>query len=326
MLKNYMEEKDRGIKESGALESLNPRFRDSIIFIFFFLFVLTFFPSHLQSTTDYPDKDCLKCHEKPELSQTLKNGHTRSIYVDPSKWNQDIHFKSGMTCVDCHTQAAPSLHIREGFRNVNCAHCHPEEEEEFTKNIHFEYGNVSPGKVLPQCYDCHTKHFVLLHDHPESSVHEANIGKTCGICHAEIQVRGILKGTSLGKISGHRKGDLSEKFDMNVCISCHYADSAHGPKRAFKEYCSRCHDVRKKTKANGILGPIHIDSVRWAGFNYIGSGLFIFSLFGLGLFFCVRTRKKFHQKIIDWINSMKIVSSQDETASKTNQDEGEESS
>jgi len=274
-------------------------------FITFILFVLSVLPSHTYTLTfdGYLNKDCLKCHKKPEISQTLKNGDTRSLYVDPLNWAQDIHQKSGKTCVDCHVQAVPSLHIREGFKKVDCASCHPEEEEEFTKNIHFEYRDVTPGKNLPLCYDCHTKHFVLLHDHPESSIHEKNIGRTCGICHAEVDVRGMFKGMSLGKISGHRKGDLSEKFDMNVCISCHYEDSAHGSKRPYKEYCSRCHDVRKK--GDKILGPIHLNSVRWASFNYVGSGLAIFSLFGLGMFIGIRTRKKFIQKIISWINSQK---------------------
>jgi len=301
---------------------MDKKSNENRIFIFFIFFVLSIHPSYLQSFDGYPDKDCLKCHEKPEISQTLKNGHTRSIHVDPSKWAQDIHHKIGMTCVDCHVQAIPSLHIREGFKKVDCANCHPEEEEEFTKNIHFEYRNVTPEKTLPQCYDCHTKHFVLLHDHPESSIHEANIGKTCGICHAEVKVRGIFKGMSLGKISGHRKGDLSDKFDMNVCISCHYGDSAHGPKRAYKEYCSRCHDVRRK--GIGILSPIHLDSVRWARFNYIGSGLAIFSLLGLGVFIGKRTRKKFIQKISTWVNTMKIDGNKTETAIKTEQDKVEE--
>ena len=277
--------------------------------IFCTLFVLSILPFYLQSLEAYPDKDCLKCHQKTEISQTLKNGQTRSLYVDPSKWALDLHHKIGMTCVDCHVQATPFLHLREGFKKANCANCHPEEEEEFTKNIHFEYRNITPGKTLPLCYDCHTKHFVLLCDHPESSVHEANIGKTCGICHAEVKVRAMSKGTSLGKISGHRKGDLSEKFDLNVCISCHYEDSAHGPKRAYKDYCSRCHDVRRK--GDIVLGPIHLESVRWAGFNFVGNGLAIFSLLGLGIFIGIRSRKKFIQNTITWINSQKIELTED---------------
>lgn len=307
MLKNH-KKRDQGVDGSKTLEPLNPRTLESFFFIFLLLLALSFNPSSLRSLDSYSNKDCLKCHEKPEISQTLRNGDTRSIHLDPSMWAQDIHQKKGMTCVDCHVQASPSLHLREGFKKVNCASCHPEEEEEFTKNIHFEYRNVTPEKTLPQCYDCHTKHHVLLHDNPESSIHETNIGKTCSICHDEVKVRGIFKGMSLGKISGHRKGDLSEKFDMNVCISCHYEDSAHGRKRAYKEYCSRCHDVRKKV--DGILGPIHLNSAQWARFNYVGSGLAIFSLLGLGVFFGVRTRRKFIRKIWTW--------------AKTEQDNGEE--
>lgn len=289
----------------------------------FFIFILFFIqPSSLSPAENYTDAECLQCHDKPQISQTLSSGHTRSLYVNPSQWAQDLHHLKGMTCVDCHIQAIPSLHLREGFKKVNCASCHPEEEEEFTKNIHFEYREVTPGKTLPQCYDCHTKHFVLLHDNPASSVNEKNIDQTCTVCHAEIKIKGIFKGTSLGKISGHRKGDLSKTFDIAVCTSCHYEDSAHGSKRAYIEYCSRCHDVRQKV--DGLIGPIHLNSAKWIGFNYIGSGLAIFSLLGLGIFLGIRTRKSFLQRILVWVDTMKEESQNNGPATEAPQDSVEE--
>jgi len=145
---------------------------------------------------------------------------------------------------------------------------------------------------------------VLLHDDTRSSIHEDKIGTTCGGCHPEVMVKGILSGTSLGKISGHRKGDLSEKFDMKVCISCHYRDSAHGQKRAYKEFCSRCHDPAKKETV--VLGPTHLDSFRWTGLNALGSGLAILLVLGLSGYFGYGSRDKIKVGIKNWLDKTKL--------------------
>lgn len=251
----------------------------------------------------YTNDDCLLCHGKPEISQVTSIGEVRSVYVNPEDWAQDVHNKKGIVCVDCHANANPYLHFREGFIRGDCARCHPEEEEEYQKNIHLTFSLPSANKELPLCYHCHTKHSVLRYDDPSSSIHEKNIGKTCGSCHPEVMVRAITKGTSLGKISGHRKGDLSEKFDMRVCISCHYEDSAHGQKRAYKDFCSRCHDVR--SKGTFILGPIHLDSMRWVELNYLGSGLVLFLLVGTCFILGYRSRKGIRSRIKAFLESLK---------------------
>jgi hypothetical protein len=238
-----------------------------------FFWLLLFTTSLFVQSDQFQDRDCLQCHEKSDLSQITSDGITRSLFVDPEKWQQDIHKKKGMTCVVCHLYSNPFVHFREGGITVNCARCHPEEEEEYQKNIHlsFKPESITPGKELPLCYHCHTTHQVLKHDDPNSSVHENHIGETCGQCHAEVMISGILKGSSLGKISGHRKGDLGEKFDMNVCINCHYADSAHGNKRVYKVFCSRCHDPQ--SKGNVFMGGTHINSARWSTLNMVAVGI-----------------------------------------------------
>ena len=234
----------------------------------------------------------------------MHDGNLRTLYVDPEKWSQDIHHLGNLTCVDCHTNAHPLLHFREGFIDVDCARCHPIEEEEYQKNIHLTFSTITPGKELPLCYHCHTKHNILKHDDPESSVHESNVGETCRACHPEIMAKGILEGTSLGKISGHRKGDLAEKFDMNVCISCHYQDSAHGAKRVYKDFCTRCHDVQ--SKGNLIMGPTHLNAARWSGLNYVGNGLLFFLLLMSGSLFVLKSRKRIVSRIAAWQENMKM--------------------
>lgn len=251
----------------------------------------------------YTDEDCLTCHGKPEISQITKDGKTRSLYVNPEEWWQDIHHRGKITCVDCHTNANPYLHFREGFLDVDCARCHPEEEEEYTKNIHLTFAVPTGDKEFPLCYHCHTKHYVLPHDDPLSSIHEKNVGNTCAECHPEVMIKGILEGTSLGKISGHRKGDLAEKFDMKVCIKCHYEDAAHGAKRAYKDFCSRCHNIR--SKGNMLMGPTHLDSLRWKSLNSISGGLVIFFLVGTCIFAGYASRKRIVNTMKKWYESMK---------------------
>ena len=258
----------------------------------------------LAQTPSYSDEECLFCHAKPEISQILSDGRTRSLYVDPAEWSQDIHHVGKILCVGCHANANPYLHFREGFINVDCARCHPEEAEEYEKNIHLTFAAPSPGKELPLCFHCHTKHHVLRHDDPSSSVHEKNIGDTCGSCHAEVMVKSIFKGSSLGKISGHRKGDLSEKFDMRVCINCHYDDSAHGAKRVFKDFCSRCHDV--SSMASLVMGPTHLNSQRIAWLNLINSGLSVVLILGLGLFIIYRSRAGIATNVKSLLERMRI--------------------
>jgi len=148
------------------------------------------------------------------------------------------------------------------------------------------------------------------------------VGETCSICHAEVMVKGIFKGSSLGKISGHRKGDLSERFDMKVCLNCHYDDSAHGAKRPFKDFCSRCHDVR--SKARSLLGPTHLDSIRWVRLNYMGRGFAILLLVGMGVFFGYRSRKTIAGGMKTWYESMKIKEeSPEKEKTETEQVEGD---
>jgi hypothetical protein len=283
--------------------------------LIFFVFSIFSFSHAFSQISIYTDQDCLSCHSKPDISQITSDGNVRSIFVDPEKWSQDIHHKGNLVCVDCHTNANPYIHFREGFIDVDCARCHPEEAEEYQKNIHLTFATPSPNKELPLCYHCHTKHHILPYDDPLSSVHEDNVGETCNKCHADVMVKGIFKGSSLGKISGHRKGDLSERFDMKVCLNCHYNDSAHGAKRPFKDFCSRCHDVRRK--ARSLIGPTHLESIKWVKLNYMGGGFAILLLVGMGVFLGYKSRKTIADSMKTWHESMKI---KDEATEKEKQE------
>ncbi len=283
------------------------------------ILLILFFNLSFSQVSSFDDQDCLSCHGKSDISQITIEGKLRSLFVNPEEWSQDIHRNSKMTCVDCHTNANPYIHFREGFIDVDCAHCHPEEAEEYQKNIHLTFPVPSKNKEFPLCYHCHTKHHILPHDNPASSVHEENVGETCGACHPEVMVKGILKGTSLGKISGHRKGNLEERFGMNVCISCHYEDSAHGAKRVYKDFCSRCHDVR--SKGNFVMGSTHLDSQRWVWLNYTSGSLVILFFIGALLLVGYKSRKGIVDGVKTLWHGMKI---KEKESPKTEQADKEE--
>lgn len=292
----YAEVNDQGSVRRYRFKGMSP-YRISI---FFTAFLFLSIPVASTETPAFSDQDCLECHGKPNLSQIMKDGTTRSLYVNPEEWLQDVHHLSRMTCVDCHVNANPHLHFREGYIDVNCESCHRAETEEYQRNIHFEYAPLLPNRELPRCYHCHTRHYVLRLDDPQSSVNEKNIADTCGTCHAEVMVTSLLKGSSLGKISGHRKGDISERFDMKVCIHCHHP--AHSSTGVAKDFCGRCHDESKK--ANIIIGPTHLSSQKWLGQNYVGGGLAVFLLLGAVVFVGFRSRKSVLLKCKTWLKSM----------------------
>jgi hypothetical protein len=236
------------------------------------------------------------------LAQILSDGTVRSLYVDPEAWDQDVHKIGQLSCVDCHRHANPFVHFREGFVDVDCAQCHPEQSEEYPKNVHFEFRPLSPDRKLPLCYDCHTKHHILRHDHPSSSIHANNIERTCAECHPEVMVKGLFQGSSLGKISGHRKGDISEKYNMAVCIQCH--NPSHGSNTVYKDFCTRCHDPLKK--ANPTMGPTHLNSTKWIGFNAVGGGLALFLILSTFVYLGYRSRTRFGNAVKGWHESMKL--------------------
>lgn len=268
----------------------------------------------------YRDSDCLRCHGKPEISQITPQGKTRTLFVDQAKWLRDVHQIKGITCVDCHINSSPFFHFREGDIDVNCARCHPEEEEEYLKNIHLSFRpeTITTGKELPLCYHCHTRHAVLRHDDPDSSVHEDRVKETCGECHAEVMISSILRGSTPGKISGHRKGDLGEKFDMNACVSCHYADAAHGNKRVVTDFCSRCHDPA--SKGSVLMGGTHTDSARWSVLNMAAAGILIVFLIALFLVQGIRSSGRvmlYIKKMFSEIKTGKNENKQEEQPSDT---------
>lgn len=201
------------------------------------------------------DQDCLECHRDTTLKKMLATGDLSALFVDPGEWEKDVHHKNGIKCTECHRGLTPFLHPKEGCRKVTCDRCHPEQSEENQLNLHNRFIGMT-NRSLPECYDCHTKHAIKTKKNPSSPITGVNIGKTCCTCHEEITPRRLATLFPTYLILGHRKCDMSEKFDLKVCINCHgYA--GHGVWTGYPEYCVNCHNPQKRA---GFLSAFHSGS------------------------------------------------------------------
>jgi cytochrome b subunit of formate dehydrogenase len=136
-------------------------------------------------------KTCGKCHPKA-LEQYEQSIHGRALAAG---------IKDAPTCADCHGEhdiEGPKL--RESQVNARrqavdtCTKCHDNEklmsrygvvtgrQASYMDSYH---GLASAGgsEVVASCASCHENHLILAMDDPASSVHKANLTKTCGKCH-----------------------------------------------------------------------------------------------------------------------------------------------
>ncbi len=220
----------------------------------------------------YTNDKCLKnCHGVPGFGAGGVDGRLRDLHVDATGYVMSIHGQKGVECIDCHEGADPNEHPRAGYPDVDCRACHAKKPPEGV----FPAGALDrlaakgikppPEKSLkgddwagtkhakawvrgerdaPFCPQCHTAHQVRPAADPASTVNRANLSDTCGACHRD-QVRDLGPGGFLARfrLAGHGKGDLSNRYDVTECASCHQGEAAHGETTVTGQACPRCHQV-----------------------------------------------------------------------------------
>ena len=168
---------------------------------------------------------CAKCHRTGQKASVRYNGrqdHVVEHYVE------SIHGKglleSGLTvtanCADCHTahRELPSRDPRSSVNRANiartCAKCHRGIFEVFVSSVHSP--DVTKGKVVPVCSECHSAHSIQRTDLSDFRLH---IMDQCGRCHKEITERYF--DTFHGKVS--KLGYLKTA----KCYDCHGSHDIH---------------------------------------------------------------------------------------------------
>lgn len=183
-----------------------------------------------------PDETCLECHEDKELTKDLPDGQPMSLFVDPAKLKLSAHGKT--QCAECHQDlTAKHPDDEKAAQAVNCAACHEKQSKSFGASVH----GIALGKgsdTAATCKDCHGTHEVFPRNSVKSSIHHANLLKTCGACHGE-QADDVAA-------SVHGKAMIDGETDAPTCIDCHSEHQIIGlaaPSSSFKtaETCSKCH-------------------------------------------------------------------------------------
>ena len=148
--------------------------------------------SHVAQDDNYL---CLQCHQ----DQDPNDPATRRLFVDPKRLAEDVHWKNGVNCHDCHggdykTAQVNEAHAKEsGFRGAGeaarkmCAVCHDHQALELVKGVHAKAGEKDEqGRgTLLECRKCHgaIPHAILpVHD-SRSPVFVDHQLQTCGQCH-----------------------------------------------------------------------------------------------------------------------------------------------
>jgi cytochrome b subunit of formate dehydrogenase len=134
---------------------------------------------------------CGRCHG------TVEREFEQSIHgqaIARGDWQAPI-------CTDCHGIHSIKSHkdpaSQTSTQNLACAHCH--EGVQLSQEFGFEGNRVSTylasyhglasrrgSTVVANCASCHGVHNILPSSDPRSSVHPANLVKTCGQCHRGV--------------------------------------------------------------------------------------------------------------------------------------------
>ncbi|MGC8652978.1 MAG: cytochrome c3 family protein [Candidatus Kryptoniota bacterium] len=215
---------------------------------------------------------CESCHLKAHKVQVVKNilpqDQTRMCSTchksDSAAVAAGIHkipLADGvLTCVTCHTAHRTVNDSREISKNA-CFKCHTNQKlfkgmkstggvqltslvEQYSHSIHADLLNKNQKGAT--CVDCHEGHTIKPANDPTSSVNRANIVRTCGKCHSDVEEH-YLK-------SSHGKALLHGIKYAPVCTDCHEEHSIESIKnpnaptsRANEpNLCLKCHVENKE--------------------------------------------------------------------------------
>ena len=217
---------------------------------------------------------CLDCHRVMEGTSI--------------PFQNDIHYKRGLSCADCHggdpnspdqnvaMSAAKGFRLRvtrEGMAEF-CGRCHgnatfmqkhnPKARVDqvtlFAASVHA----VKPAggdEIAATCVDCHDVHRTRAVSDPQSSVAPARLARTCGKCHADSSAQFQKSAHAAVFVTG----------EMPSCATCH---SSHATARASNDMlaggravCSTCHEPDSKGGRTAAALGRALENARMALFS-----------------------------------------------------------
>ena len=209
--------------------------------------------------------DCDNCHAEVS-NQYFASGHGKAYF------RKD---ENAPYCTDCHgshkvqsryDDTSPTY--RTEIPNL-CGECHSKDNKEIENrglkeiDAYADYSSSVHGKGLEEkgitvsavCTDCHMSHYVLDEENENSSVHPANISKTCAKCHKPISDQYAQSIHSFDENSDPEQ-------DYPTCANCH---SAHVISRIdqdefmteITQQCGSCHEHLSETYLDTYHGKAY---------------------------------------------------------------------
>jgi cytochrome b subunit of formate dehydrogenase len=179
--------------------------------------------------TNVANKECLACHEKPDLKASYDG---RSLFVDVKDQDHSKHAK--IACSQCHSDVTPNAKERPCAtvrKKVDCTSCHEAVGKEFFASKHGELATKNDENG-PTCKECHGTHGIKSPKDPESKVFATNVPVLCATCHREGEAAAKRYEGKQHQIDVHYRESIHGKglnesglIIAATCASCH---SAHG--------------------------------------------------------------------------------------------------
>jgi predicted CXXCH cytochrome family protein len=168
------------------------------------------------------DHPCTSCH-----------GDAHAIFPKTDARSAVYPLNVPRTCGSCHGNDAMAK--KHGLPNVYPA---------YMDSIHGFALSKEGLLVAASCQSCHGSHHILSHNDPQSATYKTNIPKTCGSCHAKIDVD--------YEQGAHGHAVMRGNLKAPVCTDCHTAHSILQPTEAeFRmqstPICGSCHKDKLST-------------------------------------------------------------------------------
>lgn len=216
---------------------------------------------------DLPDKSCIGCHQKKELT-TKRKDKLVSLFVDEKKLRGSAHAK--IPCIKCHTEARTTNNPPcKKIAKVNCANCHAQQGKDFDISIHGQLLKKNDPDA-PTCKSCHGTHEVIPKIRVDSPIFPRNVPRLCGECHRDGQKASLHRKKKDHFVknyveSVHGKGLIASGLLVTAtCTDCHSSHrelpksdprSTVHPKNQIKT-CARCHHGINEKLKTSIHSPL----------------------------------------------------------------------
>jgi predicted CXXCH cytochrome family protein len=207
--------------------------------------------NNYHSKTFVSSEACADCHEVEEMETEL------ALSVHPE-----------LACSDCHAIVASNLTAHEQdpeFATVtNCASCHADVAAEHRESLHGD-ALLRGIDEAANCSSCHGSHNILSGSDRNSTVHPANVSKTCSSCHddPEFAKKFDMSASKPGQLyekSVHVKIDNETEIPAATCVSCHGVHNIksrlHSDSKInilnLSATCAECHEESVSEYENSI--------------------------------------------------------------------------